>query len=160
MSAARRGPIKLKTPRGSAILMPGGNVPFAPTIRVELRLNYNQLVRTRHAYRPRARGDDHGLSTDLASAVQYMAAIKRPVTVIGTSRSTCASGARGARPDALVLTSGFQPGTSSRENDGDPVRRGAVGHAGDPSGRYLPRDHAAGRPLHQMGGRAGARRPY
>ena len=39
-----------------------------------------------------------------------MAAIKRPVTVIGTSRGTlrAAQGiARGARPDALVLTSGF-----------------------------------------------------
>jgi len=49
-------------------------------------------------------------STDLASAVQYMAAIKRPVMVIGTSRGTlrAAQGiARGARPDALVLTSGF-----------------------------------------------------
>jgi hypothetical protein len=39
-----------------------------------------------------------------------MAAIKRPVTVIATSRGTirAAEGiARGARPDALVLTSGF-----------------------------------------------------
>jgi hypothetical protein len=39
-----------------------------------------------------------------------MAAIKRPVTVIGTSHGTvrAAEGiARGARPDALVLTSGF-----------------------------------------------------
>jgi len=48
--------------------------------------------------------------TDLTSAVQYMAAIKRPVTVIGTSKGTirAAQGiARGARPDALVLTSGF-----------------------------------------------------
>src|SRR5437868_14840974 len=39
-----------------------------------------------------------------------MAAIKRPVTVIGTSKGTirAAEGiARGARPDALVLTSGF-----------------------------------------------------
>jgi hypothetical protein len=39
-----------------------------------------------------------------------MAAIKRPVTVIATSRGTirAAEGiARGARPDKLVLTSGF-----------------------------------------------------
>jgi len=59
-------------------------------------------------------------STDLASAVQYMAAIKRPVTVIGTSRGTlrAAEGiARGARPDALVLTSGFlSPDSGSGSN--------------------------------------------
>jgi len=49
-------------------------------------------------------------NTPLDGAIQYMAAIKRPVTVIGTSRGTlrAAEGiARGARPDALVLTSGF-----------------------------------------------------
>ena len=48
--------------------------------------------------------------TPLAAAVQYMAAIKRPVTVIATSRGTlrAAQGiASGARPDALVLTSAF-----------------------------------------------------
>jgi hypothetical protein len=49
-----------------------------------------------------------------------MAAIKRPVTVIGTSRGTirAAEGiARGARPDALVLTSGFL----SAESGGGPM---------------------------------------
>lgn len=48
--------------------------------------------------------------TPLDGAVQYMAAIKRPVTVIATSRGTlrAAEGiASGARPNALVLTSGF-----------------------------------------------------
>jgi NADH:ubiquinone oxidoreductase subunit K len=47
---------------------------------------------------------------NLAAAVDYMAAIKRPVTVVATSRGTirAAQGiAGGARPDALVLTSGF-----------------------------------------------------
>jgi hypothetical protein len=114
--------IKPKAPRGSVILMPGGN----GTIRADDQdgihgLNRNQRVRTRHAYAAR------GLavmitdaSTDLASAVQYMAAIKRPVTVIGTSRGTlrAAQGiARGAKPDALVLTSGFlSVDSGSREN--------------------------------------------
>jgi hypothetical protein len=48
--------------------------------------------------------------TDLTAAVSYMAAIKRPVTVVATSRGTLRAAhgiARGARPDALVLTSGF-----------------------------------------------------
>ena len=68
-------------------------------------------MRTRSAYAA------HGLAVlvvdadvNLASAVAYMAKIKRPVTVIGTSRGTlrAAEGiAHGARPDALVLTSGF-----------------------------------------------------
>ena len=71
----------------------------------------NQLVRTRHAYAAR------GLAvlvvdanTPLDGAIQYMAAIKRPVTVVATSRGTIRAAewiARGVRPDALVLTSGF-----------------------------------------------------
>jgi hypothetical protein len=104
--------IKPKAPRGSVILMPGGNGAIRADDQGGIHgLTGNQLVRTRHAYAAR------GLavlvtdaSTDLNSAVQYMAAIKRPVTVIGTSRGTvrAAQGiARGARPDALVLTSGF-----------------------------------------------------
>jgi hypothetical protein len=51
-----------------------------------------------------------GADMNLSAAVTYMAAIKRPVIVVGTSRGTqrAAQGiARGARPDALVLTSGF-----------------------------------------------------
>ena len=104
--------IKPKSPHASVILMPGGNGAIRAGDQGDIHgLNLNQLVRTRHAYAAR------GLavlvvdaSTDLGSAVEYMAAIKRPVTVIGTSRGTlrAAQGiARGARPDALVLTSGF-----------------------------------------------------
>jgi len=47
---------------------------------------------------------------NLKAAVDYMRAIKGPVTVVGTSRGTlrAAEGiAAGAHPDALVLTSGF-----------------------------------------------------
>src|SRR6266404_9435633 len=104
--------IKPKAPHASVILMPGGDGNIRPGDQGDIHaLNFNQLVRTRQAYAAR------GLavlvvdaSTPLDGAVQYMAAIKRPVTVIGTSRGTlrAAEGiARGARPDALVLTSGF-----------------------------------------------------
>jgi hypothetical protein len=104
--------IKPKAPRASVILMPGGDGAIRAGDQGDVHgLTGNQLVRTRHAYAARGLAVlvvDAG--TDLNGAVQYMAAIKRPVTVIATSRGTirAAEGiARGARPDALVLTSGF-----------------------------------------------------
>jgi hypothetical protein len=104
--------IKPNAPRASVILLPGGDGAIAAGDHGDINaLKFNQLVRTRHAYATR------GLAvlvvdanTPLDGAVQYMAAIKRPVTIIATSRGTlrAAEGiARGARPDALVLTSGF-----------------------------------------------------
>jgi hypothetical protein len=114
--------IKPKAPRASVILMPGGDGAIRAGDQGDIHgLMGNQLVRTRQAYAAR------GLavlvadaSTDLGSAVQYMAAIKRPVTVIATSRGTirAAQGiAQGARPDALVLTSGFlSPDSGSGSN--------------------------------------------
>jgi hypothetical protein len=100
------------TPTGSVILMPGGDGRIGASAGGEItQLRGNQLVRTRNAYRA------HGLAVlvvdanvDVARAVEYMAAIKRPVTIVATSRGTqrVARGiARGAKPDALVLTSGF-----------------------------------------------------
>jgi hypothetical protein len=104
--------IKPAAPRASVILMPGSNGAIAAGDHGDIHaLNFNQLVRTRQAYAARGLAVlivDAG--TPLDGAVQYMAAIKRPVTVIATSRGTirAAEGiARGARPDALVLTSGF-----------------------------------------------------
>jgi hypothetical protein len=104
--------IKSAAPRASVILLPGGGGAISAGEHGEIRsLRNNQLVRTRQAYARRGLAvlvADAG--TDLAAAVQYMAAIKRPVTVIATSRGTirAAQGiAGGARPDALVLTSGF-----------------------------------------------------
>lgn len=99
-------------PRASVILMPGGNgqIMAGPGGTIG-SLRGNQLVRTRDAYRSRGLAVmvvDAG--TNLAAAVDYMAQIKRPVTVIATSRGTqrAARGiAAGARPDKLVLTSGF-----------------------------------------------------
>ena len=104
--------IKPAAPRASVILMPGGNGAIAAGDHGDIHaLNFNQLVRTRQAYAARGLAVlvvDAG--TPLDGAVQYMAAIKRPVTIIATSRGTlrAAEGiARGARPDALVLTSVF-----------------------------------------------------
>jgi hypothetical protein len=104
--------IKPSAPRASVILLPGGDGRIDPGDHGDIHgLAFNQLVRTRHAYAARGLAVlvlDAGTSLD--GAVQYMAAIKRPVTVIGTSRGTlrAAEGiSRGARPDALVLTSGF-----------------------------------------------------
>jgi hypothetical protein len=104
--------INPKAPRASVILMPGGDGNIRPGDQGDIHgLTGNQLVRTRHAYAARGLAVlvvDAG--TDLNSAVEYMAAIKRPVTVIGTSLGTirAAQGiARGARPDALVLTLDF-----------------------------------------------------
>jgi hypothetical protein len=106
-----------KTPRASVILMPGGSgaINAGPGGTIN-GLKGNQLVRTRQSYAAR------GLAVlvvdanvNLAAAVDYMAKIKRPVTVVATSRGTirAAEGiARGARPDALVLTSGFLTGES------------------------------------------------
>ncbi|MGJ5204871.1 alpha/beta hydrolase [Bradyrhizobium sp. HKCCYLR20261] len=104
--------IRPKAVRASVILLPGGDGAINVGDHGDIHgLLGNQLVRTRNAYAAR------GLAvmiadanTDLKAAVDYMAAIKRPVTVIGTSRGTlrAAEGiARGARPDALVLTSGL-----------------------------------------------------
>ena len=104
--------LRPKAPHGSIILMPGGSGAIAAGPNGEINgLTNNQLVRTRHAYMARGFAVlvvDAGI--DLASAVSYMGAIKRPVTVVATSRGTirAAEGiARGARPDRLVLTSGF-----------------------------------------------------
>jgi hypothetical protein len=108
--------------RASVILMPGGSGAINAGDNGEIRsLTGNQLVRTRQAYANRGLAVlvvDAGVN--LAAAVQYMAAIKRPVTVVATSRGTirAAQGiAGGARPDALVLTSGFlSAGSGPGEN--------------------------------------------
>jgi hypothetical protein len=108
--------------RASVILLPGGDGAIHAGDHGDIHgLTGNQLVRTRNAYAARGLAvlvADY--STDLTAAVAYMAAVKRPVTVIATSRGTqrAAEGiARGARPDALVLTSGFlSPESGSSSN--------------------------------------------
>ncbi len=129
-------------PEASVILMPGGEGHIGAgddgTITKGLK---NQLVRTRMSYVER------GLavlvvdaSVDLSRAVKLMAEIKRPVTVIATSRGTLRAArgiADGARPEALVLTSGFLTNESGRRDrchwtlpDGvDPFIQWAAGRA-------------------------------
>src|SRR5581483_11964418 len=97
--------IKPAEPRASVILLPGGDGAIRADDHGDIHgLLGNQLVRTRQAYVAL------GLAvlvadadTDLKSAVDYMAEIKQPVTVIATSNGTrrAAQGiAHGARPDA------------------------------------------------------------
>jgi hypothetical protein len=100
------------SPTGSVILMPGADGLINPGPNGEInRLIGNQLVRTRNNYVARGLAVlvvDAGI--DLAGAVQLMGQIKAPVTVIATSRGTIRAAvgiSRGARPSALVLTSGF-----------------------------------------------------
>lgn len=119
-------------PVASLILLTGGpgKVVVAPDGSVTAG-GGNQLVRTREAYAARGFAvlvPDVGY--DLSALVATMAAIKRPVTVAGTSRGTqrAARGlAAGARPDRLVLTSGFLAPESGPDQSvaailGDPSR--------------------------------------
>ncbi len=104
--------LRPEKPKGSVVLMPGGDgrikVGYNGAIR---RLRNNQLVRTRYAYAKRGFAVlviDAGVN--LALAVKTMRMVKSPVIVIATSRGTlrAAQGlAEGARPDALVLTAGL-----------------------------------------------------
>ena len=114
--------LRPSVPRASVILMPGGDgyIAAGPGGTIG-KLKGNQLVRTRNAYLA------HGLAVlvvdadvNLARAVEYMTTIKRPVTVVATSRGTLRAAheiAGGAKPDALVLTSGFlTDGSGSHQN--------------------------------------------
>lgn len=138
-------------PSASVILMPGGDGHIAPGPNGAIgKLKGNQLVRTRANYRA------HGLAVlvvdanvNLARAVNFMANIKRPVTVIATSRGTLRAAhgiAGGAKPDALVLTSGFlTDGSGSSDNVanilGSPnalPRTLVIAHRKDACGHSLP----------------------
>ncbi|MEW6769361.1 MAG: alpha/beta hydrolase [Pseudomonadota bacterium] len=112
VGGSRAALIKPASPRWSVILMAGGDGRINVSSDGEiLSLMGNQLIRTRGRYASAGLAVlvvDAGVN--LSAAVDYMAAIKRPVVVIGTSRGTQrAAGeiAAGAKPDALVLTSGF-----------------------------------------------------
>jgi hypothetical protein len=124
-------------PAGSLILLAGNDGRLGIRANGSItRLAGNQLVRTRESYAARGFAvlvPDGGIN--LKAAVEYMAAIKRPVTLVGTSRGTqrAAVGiARGARPDALVLTAGF---LSPQSGKGE--HRSVIALLGSPS--RLPR---------------------
>ena len=97
-------------PHGSIILLAGGDGQIGVGSDGSISNEGNQLVRTRRAYA--ARGFAvlvPDCCVDVAAAVEYMRQFGH-VTLVGTSRGTqrAAHGiAAGARPDRLVLTSGF-----------------------------------------------------
>ncbi len=113
--------LKPAHPKGGIILLAGGagNIGVGPNGAIARE--GNQLVRTRTAYA--ARGFAvlvPDCCVDVAAAVQYMRSFGK-VTLVGTSRGTQRAGrgiASGARPDRLVLTSGF---LSNASGDGDNV---------------------------------------
>src|SRR4029077_2071635 len=103
---------KPNAPRASIILVPGGDGVMAINPDGSFsRLRGNQLVRTRQAYAAR---DFVTLTIDrdvnIVAAIAYMRKIAAPVVLAGTSNGTRRIGsaiAVGARPDAVVLTSGL-----------------------------------------------------
>lgn len=113
--------LKPARPAGGIVLLSGsdGNIGVGPNGMIAR--DRNQLVRTRVAYA--ARGFAvlvPDCCVDVTEAVQYMRRFG-PVTLVGTSRGTqrAARGiAAGARPDRLVLTSGF---LSNASGDSDNV---------------------------------------
>lgn len=102
--------LKPARPRGGIILLAGGSGNIGVGPNGSIARTGNQLVRTRAAYA--ARGFAvlvPDCCVDVAAAVQYMHSFGK-VTLVGTSRGTQRAGqaiAAGARPDRLVLTSGF-----------------------------------------------------
>ena len=110
-----------KNPVASVILLAGGegNIGVGPDGFIER--DGNQVVRTRTNYSERHFAvlvPDAGY--DLSALVEYMKKIKRPVVVVATSRGTqrAAKGiVEGAKPDKLVLTSGFLSLESGAKNN-------------------------------------------
>ena len=98
-------------PTGSIILLAGGDGRIGVGDEGVITRQGNQLVRTRFDYARKGLAVlVPDLGYDLAALVDVMRAIKGPVTVAGTSRGTlrAATGLKkGAKPDRLVLTSGF-----------------------------------------------------
>lgn len=110
-------------PHGAIVLLAGGDGNIGVAEDGSIAREGNQLVRTRAAYASRGFAvlvPDAGV--DVAAAVESMRRYGR-VTLVGTSRGTqrAARGiAAGARPDRLVLTSGF---LSDASGDTDNVMR-------------------------------------
>jgi hypothetical protein len=96
--------------RASAILFAGGDGALGIGANGAIAsLSGNQLVRTRQAYtRMGIATLTVDLGVDLPTAVQFMRKLGGPVAFVGTSRGSYrAAQGLSARPDRLVLTSGF-----------------------------------------------------
>lgn len=98
-------------PIGSIILLAGGDGRIGVGDDGAIAREGNQLVRTRFDYARKGFAVlVPDLGYDLAMLVDFMRKIKEPVTVAGTSRGTLRAAIglkKGAKPDRLVLTSGF-----------------------------------------------------
>lgn len=112
ISGVRSILIRAPHPKGSVILLTGGDGRLEVGSGARFgKAGDNVLIRNRDAFV--AQGYNvllAELGTNLSAAVDHMAAIKRPVIVIATSKGTqrAAQGlVDGAMPDRLVLTSGF-----------------------------------------------------
>jgi hypothetical protein len=104
--------VRAKHPSGSILLLTGGDGRL--NVMAGARFTDgadNVVIRNRDALVNK--GYDVllvELGTNLAAATNYMAELKRPVVVVATSKGTqrAAEGlAQGAKPDKLVLSSGF-----------------------------------------------------
>ena len=108
-------------PVASVILLAGGNGDIGVGPDGSIERSENQLVRTRFDYAAKKFAvlvPDIGY--DLSALVEYMEKIKKPVVVVATSRGTqrAAKGiSEGARPDKLVLTSGFLSNDSGAKSN-------------------------------------------
>lgn len=95
-------------PRGSIILMPGGDGGLGITSDGEITaLNGNSLIRNRRSFAAAGFATLSLSSTGSASsAIEAMRKIARPVIVVGTSRAATRMH-RALSADALVITSGM-----------------------------------------------------
>jgi hypothetical protein len=143
------------TPRASIVLIPGGDGVMGINSDGSFsRLRGNQLVRTRQAYL------NHEIATltvdrdaDIAAAIAYMRKIATPVVLVGTSNGTrriANAIASGARPSAVVLTSGLLQTVQHTIGSPDRLPRTLVVHHRNDQCRGTP--PAAVEPFKQWGG--------
>lgn len=96
-------------PRGSIILMPGGDGYIGVGADGSIARGGNTLVRTRSRYAAAGFATltiDSGVS--VSDAIEHMRKIARPVVIVGMSRGSLkVPGALSARPDGVVLMSAF-----------------------------------------------------
>jgi len=147
--------IKPAAPRGAVILVPGGDgiMAIQPNGTFN-QLKGNQLVRSRAGY---ASSGLAVLTVDrdagLSAAVEYMRKIAPNVTLVGTSRGTqriASAIASGARPNAVVLTSGFLDDVRSTVGSPASLPRTLIVHHRNDQCRVTP--PSAVEPFRQWGG--------